>query len=324
MRPSYFLHAFGLLALLLSSYSSGAEPLHIFAGSSPIFAPVFVADQKGFFKAEGLDVTVRPFASGAEATEGFRFGAAEFLVAADVPLIYLLAGGDTVMLAQFSQNPDMLLMIGPTGMPDASALKGKRVGIASKSAAEYMLNNYLKRAGMSFSDIERVDLAPFDQVPALVRGDVYALSTWKPFDSKIAALSGNKYIAASYNSKENYIVFSGIVAKKDFLKHNPDAASRLLKALVKATDYIKQSDLKTVSSGLAQYLKSNANDIEHVIENNKWEMGVTNEFISTMASIEGFLADQKLISQRVDWKTAYGWDDLRRIDPGLAQPVDRK
>ena len=95
--------------------SALAQKIRIFAGSSPVFAPVFIADQKGFFKAEGLDVLVRPFTSGAEATEGFRSGAADFLVAGDVPLLYLLAGGDTVMLAQFSANPDMLVIVGPKG-----------------------------------------------------------------------------------------------------------------------------------------------------------------------------------------------------------------
>src|SRR5687768_13224628 len=135
------------LALLASVFfallpeSALAQKIRIFAGSSPIFAPAFIADQKGFFKAEGLDVLVRPFTSGAEATEGFRSGAADFLVASDVPLLYLLVGGDTVMLAQFSANPDMLVIVGPKGSTNAADLKGKKIGLVTKSASEYLLNN---------------------------------------------------------------------------------------------------------------------------------------------------------------------------------------
>src|SRR5262245_26336680 len=191
--------ACALLLAGLTGTAAQADKIRIFAGSSPVFAPVFIADQQGFFTQEGLDVTVRPFTSGAEATEGFRAGAAEFLVASDVPLLYLLVGGDTAMVAQFSANPDMLLIVGPKDMPGPQALKGKKVGLVTKSASEYLLNNYLKRANLSLADVERVHLAPFDQVPALVRGDVFALSSWKPFDTKIVELSGGKYQISSWN-----------------------------------------------------------------------------------------------------------------------------
>src|SRR5918996_2862876 len=146
-------------ALSLAAPEPAAAAINVFSGSSPVFAPVFIADTQGFFTQEGLDVTVRPFTSGAEATEGFRAGAAEFLVASDVPLLYLLVGGDTAMLAQFSANPDMLLIVGPKDMPGPQALKGKKIGLVTKSASEYLLNKYLRRANLRLADVERVHLA---------------------------------------------------------------------------------------------------------------------------------------------------------------------
>lgn len=307
-----------IVAALGWSASAQAQKLNIFAGSSPVFAPVFVADQQGFFKAEGLDVTVRPFSSGAEATEGFRSGAAEFLVASDVPLLYLLAGGDAVMLAQFSANPDMLLIIGPTGMAGPADMKGKKVGLVTKSSSEYLLFKYLQRAGMTLADVDRVNLAPFDQVPALVRGDVYALSSWKPFDLKISQMATNKFKTASWNGQEGYILFSGILVKNEFLKKNPDAARKVLSALVKTTEHMKRTELKTLSGDLGRYLKASATDVEHVIANNKWDMKAGPEFMTNMKDIETFLADQKLIAKRVDWNTAYDWSFLKAADAKLA------
>ncbi len=125
---------------------------------------------RGLFRGEGLEVSVRTFTSGAEATEGFRAGAAQFLVASDTPLLYLLPAGDVVMLAQFSQNQDMLLIVGPRSVKQPTDLKGKRIGLVRKSASEYLLRNYLRREGLSLDDVRLVHLAPFDQVPALVRG----------------------------------------------------------------------------------------------------------------------------------------------------------
>jgi ABC-type nitrate/sulfonate/bicarbonate transport system substrate-binding protein len=238
-------------------------------------------------------------------------------VASDVPLIYLLVGGDAALLAQFSANPDMLLIIGPKGMSGPADLKGKKVGLVTKSASEYLLNNYLKRAGMSLSDVERVNLAPFDQVPALVRGDVFALSSWAPFDLKIAQMGGDKYAKASWNQKENYILFSGIIAKNEFAQKNPDDTAKILKALTKAADYLRRTELKTSSMDIGRYLKTSPDDVQHVIANNKWDMTVSKDFLDTMTTIEAFLAEQKLITKRVNWSTAYNWAPLKQVAPNL-------
>lgn len=292
-----------------------AQKIRIFAGSSPVFAPAFIADQRGYFKAEGVDVTVRPFSSGAEATEGFRSGAADFLVASDVPLLYLLAGGDTVMLAQFSANPDMLVIVGPKGASGPADLKGKKIGLVTKSASEYLLSNYLKRAGLTVADVERVHLAPFDQVPALARGDVYALSSWKPFDTKITEMAGDKFQVATFSGQEKYVLFSGIVAKREFVRKNPEATERVIRALARASQWLSSTDEKTRGETLGTYLKTDPKDVRHVIANNTWDMKVTPAFTTTMVDIEDFLAKQGLIKTRVDWSAAYDWSFLKKVDP---------
>jgi ABC-type nitrate/sulfonate/bicarbonate transport system substrate-binding protein len=309
--------AVAALVVCLSVAAAQAEKIRIFAGSSPVFAPVFIADQQGFFAKEGLDVTVRPFTSGAEATEGFRAGAAEFLVASDVPLLYLLVGGDTAMLAQFSANTDMLLIVGPKELSGPQALKGKKIGLVTKSASEYLLNNYLRRANLTLADVERVHLAPFDQVPALVRGDVFALSSWKPFDKKIVELSGGKYQTISWNGQEDYVLFSGIVAKSDFIKKDRDETLKVVQALAKAANWLTNAEPKSVGETLAKYLKTDASDIQYVIANNTWDMTVSPKFTNTMADIERFLVEQNLIKSRVNWDTAYNWNFLKKIDPSL-------
>jgi NitT/TauT family transport system substrate-binding protein len=308
---------FAALVVGLSVTAADAEKIRIFAGSSPVFAPVFIADQQGFFAKEGLDVTVRPFTSGAEATEGFRAGAAEFLVASDVPLLYLLVGGDTAMLAQFSANSDMLLIVGPKDLSGPQALKGKKIGLVTKSASEYLLNNYLRRANLTLADIERVHLAPFDQVPALVRGDVVALSSWKPFDKKIVELSGGKYQTISWNGQEDYILFSGIVAKSDFIKKDRDETFKIVQALARAANWLANAESKNVGDSLAKYLKTDSNDIQYVIANNTWDMTVSPKFTNTMSDIERFLVAQNLIKSRVNWDKAYDWSFLKKVDPKL-------
>jgi ABC-type nitrate/sulfonate/bicarbonate transport system substrate-binding protein len=311
----------GLLAaaILTAVSPAAAAEIHIFSGSSPVFAPVFVADMRGLFRGEGLEVSVRTFTSGAEATEGFRAGAAQFLVASDTPLLYLLPAGDVVMLAQFSQNQDMLLIVGPRSVKQPADLKGKRIGLVRKSASEYLLRNYLRRGGLALDDVRLVHLAPFDQVPALVRGDVEALSTWKPFDLKIFGLAPDRFQVLSWNAREDYVLYSGIVAKRAYAAANQEAVTKVLRALRKASEWLAQSDPKTVSQALGQYLKTSPEDVAHVIKSNTWSMVEDAAFRKTMGDIEGFLLSQHLIATKVNWAEVGGAAFLRRVDPGLVK-----
>ena len=303
----------GALIASLGAMSAHAQQIRIFAGSSPVFAPLFIADQKGYFKEEGVDVVVRPFTSGADATEGFRSGAADFLVASDVPLIYLLAGGDSVMLSQFSANPDMLVIVGPSGTQPKD-LKGKKIGLVTKSASEFLLNNYLQRAGLTVNDVERVHLAPFDQVSAVARGDVYALSSWKPFDLKIKQVTSDRQQIVSDSGKENYILYSGIVAKREFATKNSADVGKVLRAIARGSKWLADASPEERSKALGVYLKTDATDVQHVIANNTWDMVISPQFISTMSRIEEFLAKQGLTKSRVNWTSAYDWSHLKKID----------
>ncbi len=307
------------ITLLSAAAPAAAAEINIFSGSSPVFAPVFIADMKGFFKSEGVAVSVRTFTSGAEATEGFRAGAAQFLVASDTPLLYLLAGGDVVMLAQFSQNQDMLLIVGDKSVNQAADLKGKKIGLVRKSASEYLLRNYLRRGGLSLDDVKLVHLAPFDQVPAILRGDVDALSTWKPFDQKMFSLGPDRFQVLSWNAREDYVLYSGIVAKRSYAATNQEAVTSVLRALRKAADWLAGNDAKTVSQTLGQYLKTSPEDVAYVIKSNTWSMVDDAGFRKTLQDIEGFLLSQNLIGKRVNWPEVSGVAFLRKVDPTLVK-----
>lgn len=308
-----------LAGLGLGRSTAAAAQINIFSGSSPVFAPVFIADARGFFKEEKLDVSVRPFTSGAQATEGFRSGAAQFLVAGDVPMLYLLPGGDVVLLAQFSANQDMLLIMGDKAMKSPADLKGKKIGLVRKSASEYLLHNYLKRGNLALEDVKLVNLAPFDQVPALVRGDVEALSTWKPFDKKIAGLSGDKFRIISWNGQENYVLYSGIVAKRAFVAAKQNDVLAVMRALKKASDWMGATDPKVVSEVLGKYLKTSPEDVAYVIKRNSWKMVDDPTFRGVMLDIERFLLAQDLIPKKVNWTEAKDLSFLRRLDPSLVK-----
>jgi len=307
----------GFLAMASAVGAASAETISIFSGSSPIFAPAFIADGKGYFSEEGLEVEVKPFTSGAEATEGFRSGGAQFLVAADVPLVYLLAGGDARLVAQFSANGGMLIVLADETVAEPMDLEGKKIGLVRKSASEYVLHRYLRPSGLSLADVELVNLAPFDQVTALVRGDVDALSSWKPFDSKIFQLS-DKFRILTDSGSAGYVMLSGIVGRADFLvEDNRPKTEALVRALARASRWLSDTPAAESAKVIAAYLGTDPDDALSVIEKNRWGMEIDPSVMESLSAVSGFLHGSGFVKNDLDWSAVTDWSYLKAVDPSL-------
>lgn len=312
--------ALGLLVFGPSNPASAQQKISIFTGVSAVFSPVFIADIKGFFKDEKLDVNVKSFTSGADATEGFRSGGAQFLIASDVPLLYQLAGGDAVMLAQFSLNTGMLVMMGKDTVANVAEMKGKKIGLVRRSGSEYMLHMYLQTGGLTLKDVEMVHLAPADQIPAIARGDVFALSTWKPFHLKVLGVAKDTKILTE-NLPVGYPLYSGILIRRAVMTpENNDAIVGVLRAIAKAADWMTKANIDEASTLLAGHLKTQPIDIKEVIKDNTWSMASDAKFSKALSEVAGFLRSQDLIKADIDWTKATDWSYLKSVDPKLAQP----
>lgn len=299
---------------------AGAQQnIAIFTGTSPIFGPVFVADAKGFFKEEGINVTVKAFTSGADASEGFRSGGAQFLVASDVPLIYQMVGGDAVMLGQFSQNDDMLVMMGNKAVNSPTELKGKKVGLVRKSGSEYMLKRYLEKANLTLNDVEMVNIPPFEQVPAMTNGDVVAVSTWKPFNLKLMGVSNNFKILTE-NGPVGYRLFSGILVKRSLVTaENQKLLTGVMRALKKGADWLEKAPADEKFALIAAQVKTSPADVREVIQNNRWSMVVDDNFKSAITGIAGYMQEQGLIKTALNWDNSVNFSYVSAVDPSLVK-----
>ncbi len=298
--------------------SSAGTKINVFSGVSPVFAPPFVAFVKGYFKEEGLDVTVRTFQAGVAAAEAFRSGGAQFLVTGDQPMIMMGAGGDAVIVTQFSDNNHMVFMMGPKTVKGPADLKGKKIGLFRKSASEFMLQQYLKSGGLTVKDVEMVHLAPFDQVPALVKGDVFAVSLWKPFDQKIMGLS-DKFKILATSGDLGYSFYSGLLASRKYLESAPKGEmDAFMRAIKKGSDFLTNNP-KEAFEAVAKFTKLPVKLVEHVSGGQKWDLVSDNAFRAQMRNIEQFLQGLGILKSPVDWNKAADWSYIKKLDPNLVK-----
>jgi len=221
------------------------DALDVTIGYTPvsIFAPMFVAYEKGYFAEEGLDVTLEALPGGSDmvvltATGQFDAGLGGIgpaywnAAAQDLPVTIIAPGH---MEASPVASP---LMISKKACENGditrvSDLEGRKVAVNSPGATELWLDVALRTDGLTIEDIDLQYMAFPDAVAALDSGALDAAIIGEPLATQ-AENDGIAVRIASEFDVEQYQV-TAIFANDQFLQENPEAATGLVTAYLRAS-----------------------------------------------------------------------------------------
>jgi ABC-type nitrate/sulfonate/bicarbonate transport system substrate-binding protein len=114
---------------------------------------------------------------------------------------------------------------------DPKTWKGKNIGIAKNSQADYALRWSLQKAGMKVSDVNVVVLAPPVAVPAYQRGQIDGYYVWDVWGARLEA-SGARLVQRAVDV--GFASSSIWTMTKEFLASKPEVAARYVAALNQA------------------------------------------------------------------------------------------
>ncbi len=114
---------------------------------------------------------------------------------------------------------------------DPKTWKGKNIGIAKNSQADYALRWSLAKAGMKPTDVNMVVLAPTVAVPAYQRNQIDGYYVWDVWGARLEA-SGAKLVQRSVDV--GFPSSSIWTMTKEFLAAKPEIAARYVAALNQA------------------------------------------------------------------------------------------
>jgi NitT/TauT family transport system substrate-binding protein len=242
MKSANILASIALSAMLTTSAWSADVKVGVANAISD--AGFFIAKEKGYFKDEGLSVEIIPFTSGANmvaplgsgqldagggsAAAGFYNAYARGIkmkIVADkassipgYPVNRLVVRSDLVQSGRFKTLAD---------------LKGMKLAMnAPGVAAQVTLDLILKKAGLSRSDIETVNMSMPDYVAALNNKAVDASLATEPFgslsirDGKAVAIVGDDEIVPGHQ-------IANLLYSEKFASDRSDDAVRFMKAYLR-------------------------------------------------------------------------------------------
>ncbi len=181
--------------------------------------------------ALGLGVEWKEFPSGPPLLEALNAGAIDFGHAGETPPIFAQAAGiPFVYIAYEPPAPKGEAILVPRDSPikTLADLKGKKVALNKGSNVHYLLVRALESAGIKYSEIDPVYLAPADARAAFERGAVDAWVIWDPFQAAAQAVTGARTLADATGLAPNRQFY---LAGQNFARANPEAVDAIVAAV---------------------------------------------------------------------------------------------
>jgi sulfonate transport system substrate-binding protein len=190
-------------------------------------------------KPLGYKVSWTEFPSGPPLLEALNVGAIDFGIAGETPPIFAqAAGAPLVYLAYDPPAPqgEAILVPKDSSLKSVADLRGRKVGLNKGSNVHYLLVQALEKAGLKYTDIEPVFLAPADALAAFTRGSVDAWVIWDPYEAAAEASTGARILADGTGLVANHQFY---FSSRKFLSENPKAVDVFLEALNEADEWTK-------------------------------------------------------------------------------------
>jgi ABC-type nitrate/sulfonate/bicarbonate transport system substrate-binding protein len=208
--------------------------LRVTSGNKYHSALVYLAEDQGFFRKQGLAVQLTQHETGLVALKEMLAGRADAALAAEFVFVSQVAAHpDLRILGTIARLQTMsLAALAGRGINGTKDLSGLRVGLARGTQAEFFLALALTMTGLRQDQVQVVDLKPKDLEAALVAGTVDAVLVWEPFVQRMRTSLGKRLVAWPAQGDRNY--FWSLISTQSLLAAREETFRRFFRALSEA------------------------------------------------------------------------------------------
>ena len=200
----------------------------------------FVADDKGFFKEQGLNVQKKSFSSPGDTLLPLMSGDLDAALSTADTVITVLdkAPGQLkiVYLTDTSAGADAI--IAKNNIPNVKALKGHTIAATLGQCNQLLLEHALEKAGLTDKEVKLTNMNADDSGAAFAAGKLDAAVTWEPWITK-ASTGKNGHVIFSSAETPNLILDILAISKATGSKKAAETRA-FLKALNKGYAFVQQ------------------------------------------------------------------------------------
>ena len=227
------------------SPAHAAEPAHVVRIGYQKYGNFILLKGTGALEQKlaplGVKVEWTEFPSGPPLLEALNAGAIDLGQTGEAPPIFAqAANAGFVYVAHEPPAPkgEAILVPKDSTIKSVADLRGKKVAFNKGSNVHYLLVKALEKAGLKYTDVQPVFLAPSDALAAFSRGSVDAWVIWDPYEAAAEASTRARVLADGTDVVANYQFY---FTSKGFLSHDAKAVDVVLEALNEADDWTKNN-----------------------------------------------------------------------------------
>ena len=254
--------SFLLLLVTLGMASSGAmaqtlekSRITLAVGGKSLFyyLPLTIAERRGYFKDEGLNVEIVDFPGGAKALQAMVGGSADVVSGAYEHTINMQAKGISIVgIALEGRYSGIVLGVHKNKLAQYKSpqnLKGWKIGVtAPGSSTNMMVSNLLAKEGLRPDAVSIIGVgATAGAVAAMRKGEIDAISNLDPVIARLEAGGDVVAVVDTRTAKGMKEVYGGayhagcIYAPADWIKKNPNTAQAVVNAMVRAVLWLQKA-----------------------------------------------------------------------------------
>lgn len=205
------------------------------------FLPIYVTQDKGFFKDEGLDVLVVMFNAGATNLQALLGGDVQIMAGGVPETVLARASGIDIKNFWAISNVMPFQIYGSRSMKSLKESKGKKFAISRfGSLSEFLTRAALRHFGVDPKDVTMLQIgATPARFTTLVGGMVDATILWFPVTERAKAAGMNKL----FDLKDLYPNWTnvGFIAREGWLAKEKDQTMKFLRAYQRGVKYTREN-----------------------------------------------------------------------------------
>jgi NitT/TauT family transport system substrate-binding protein len=222
-------------------------------GGKPLlyYLPLTIAERKGFFKDEGLEVEINDFGGGAKSLQALIGGSVDVVTGAYEHTIRMQAKGQDIRaVTELGRFPAIVIAVKKERagqVKSAADFKGLKIGVTAPGSSTALTAQYaMVKAGLKPSDAAIIGIGSgAGAVAAMKKGEIDVISHLDPVIAKLEADGDVQVLIDTRTEAGTRGLFGGsnpaatLYTKTDFIERNPQTTQRLVNAFVKALKWLQ-------------------------------------------------------------------------------------
>ncbi|YBV94192.1 ABC transporter substrate-binding protein (plasmid) [Phyllobacteriaceae bacterium JZ32] len=238
-------------------------------GGKPLlyYLPLTIAERRGFFKDEGLDVVVNDFGGGAKSLQALIGGSVDAVTGAYEHTIRMqVKGQDIRALCELGRFPAIVIAVRKEladKIKSPADFAGYKIGVTAPGSSTALTAQYaMVKAGLKANDAPLIGVGGgASAVAAVKQGQVDIISHLDPVIAKLESDDDIKVIIDTRTQEGTRALFGGsnpaavLYVKKEFADENPNTSRALVRAFIKSLKWIHAASPDEIADTVpAEYL----------------------------------------------------------------------